>query len=164
MTVPETLFGKSADARAFSVTMRQSRVQLDSPSSLAYLQQLDREQSVVAARIARAIPGAYVHWRYGITLNALAVVVPGGAVDRLARVPGVAKVWPSATYHAALDRTPQLIGAPTVWGPTLANAGQGMKIGIIDEASTRRIRSSRRSASPCPQAFRRAMSASQPPR
>ena len=33
----------------------------------------------------------------------------------------------------ALDRTPQLIGAPVVWGPTLANAGQGMKIGIIDE-------------------------------
>ena len=36
-------------------------------------------------------------------------------------------------YHASLDRTPQLIGAPAIWGPTLATAGQGMKIGIIDE-------------------------------
>ncbi len=133
LRAPSLADAVTRDRALASVTMRQSRVQLDSPSSLAYLQQLDREQSVVAARIARAIPGAYVHWRYGITLNALAVVVPGGAVDRLARVPGVAKVWPSATYHAALDRTPQLIGAPTVWGPTLANAGQGMKIGIIDE-------------------------------
>jgi subtilisin family serine protease len=113
--------------------MRQNRLQLDSPSSIAYLQQLDRQQSTVAARIARAIPGAYVRWRYGITLDGLAVVVPSSAVARLAGVPGVAKVWPSATYHAALDRTPQLIGAPEVWGPALANAGQGMKIGIIDE-------------------------------
>ena len=35
--------------------------------------------------------------------------------------------------HELLDRTPQLIGAPSVWGPTLATAGEGMKIGIIDD-------------------------------
>ena len=68
-----------------------------------------------------------------ITFNGLAVVVPDGRSTRLARVPGIAKIWPNATYHATLDRTPHLIGAPAVWGPTLANAGQGMKIGIIDE-------------------------------
>src|SRR5207249_2509510 len=32
-----------------------------------------------------------------------------------------------------LDRTPQLVGAPTLWGPTLTTAGQGVKIGIIDD-------------------------------
>jgi subtilisin family serine protease len=74
-----------------------------------------------------------VHWRYKVTLNALAVVVPRGDVSRLAKVPGVARVWSSAIYHASLDRTPALIGAPIVWGPTLSNAGQGMKIGIIDQ-------------------------------
>ena len=26
-----------------------------------------------------------------------------------------------------------LINAPTLWGPTLATAGQGIKIGIIDD-------------------------------
>ena len=116
-----------------SVTMRESRLQLDSPSSVSYVQRLEREQSAVAARIAQEIPGAYVHWRYTVTLNGLAVVVPSGAVEKLASIPGVAKIWPNARYHTALDRTPQLIGAPAVWGPTLANAGQGMKIGIIDE-------------------------------
>ena len=133
LRAPSLADAANRDRALASATMRQSRVQLDSPSSIAYLQQLNREQSTVAARIARAIPGAHVRWRYGITLNGLAVVVPGGAVARLARVQGVAKVWPSARYHATLDRTPQLIGAPTVWGPTLANAGQGIKIGIIDE-------------------------------
>jgi subtilisin family serine protease len=133
LRAPSLADAASGDRALASVTMRQGRVQLDSPSSITYLQRLNREQSAVAARIARAIPGAYVHWRYAITLDALAVVVPSGGVSRLARVPGVARVWQSATYHTSLDRTPQLIGAPTVWGPTRANAGQGMKIGIIDE-------------------------------
>jgi len=133
LRAPSLADAASRNRALASVTMRQSRLQLDAPSSIGYLQSLDREQTAVAARIARAIPGAYVHWRYGITLDALAVVVPSNAVSKLGHVPGITTVWPSATYHATLDRTPQLIGAPTVWGPTLATAGQGMKIGIIDE-------------------------------
>jgi subtilisin family serine protease len=113
--------------------MHKGNLDLRAPSSLSYIQLVHREQDTVAARIASAIPGAYVHWRYAITLNGLAVVVPPGTLAGLARVPGVAQVWPSATFHASLDRTPQLIGAPILWGPTLATAGQGMKIGIIDE-------------------------------
>jgi subtilisin family serine protease len=130
---PSLADAASSDRALAAVTMEKSRLQLDSPSSISYRQRLDREQSIVAGRIARAIPGAYVHWRYTITLNALAVVVPPDAVGTLARVPGVAKVWPNATYHASLDRTPQLIGAPALWGSALATAGQGIKIGVIDE-------------------------------
>jgi subtilisin family serine protease len=116
-----------------ALTMTHSRLDLASPSSISYVQQLEREQTVVAARIRLAIPGASVHWRYTVTLNGLAIVVPARAVAALARVPGVARVWPTAAFTPSLDRTPQLIGAPAVWGPTLATAGQGMKIGIIDE-------------------------------
>jgi subtilisin family serine protease len=122
-----------SDRTLASFTTRGRRLQLASPSSVGYLEQLDRQQTVVAQRIAKAIPGSYVHWRYGVTLNGLAVVVPRGSVARLARVPGVARVWASATYQASLDRTPQLIGAPVVWGPARSNAGQGTKIGIIDQ-------------------------------
>ena len=43
------------------------------------------------------------------------------------------QVWPSIGYHTLLDKTPQIIGAPTVWGPTLATAGQGVKIAIVDD-------------------------------
>ncbi len=113
--------------------MTRSRLELASPSSVSYLQSLDREQSVVAARIARAIPGARVRWRYAITINALAVVLPKNDLGALSRVSGIDEVWPTARYHASLDRSPQLIGAPALWGPTLATAGQGMKIGVIDE-------------------------------
>src|SRR5262249_12940409 len=110
-------------------------LQLSSPSSVSYLELLRRRQDAVFARIARAIPGARLHWRYSITLDGLAVVVPQGSAGKLARVPGVAEVWPTATYHSAPmdDLTPPLIGAPALGGPTLAPAGAGMKIGIIDE-------------------------------
>jgi len=37
-----------------------------------------------------------------------------------------------------LDRTPRLIGAPTLWGPTLATAGNGMKIAIVDQGIDQR--------------------------
>ena len=58
--------------------------------------------------------------------------MPAAQLAALRRIPG-ATVWPSVTYHAQLNRTPQLIGATTVWGPTLATAGEGVKIGIIDD-------------------------------
>jgi len=122
-----------ADRGLAAVTTTRRRLDLRSPASLSYVQMLRAEQSRVAARIERAIPGAEVRWRYAVTFNGLAVVVPLGKIPALARIAGVARVWPTARYHLKLDRTPQLIGAPTIWGPTFATAGQGMKIGVIDE-------------------------------
>jgi subtilisin family serine protease len=118
---------------AYSSFARPHRLLPTAPASRAYLARLTRAQHVVQERIRAAIPSARMRWTYSVVLDGFAVVVPAADVSRLARVPGVAKVWPSVTYHELLDRTPQLIGAPTVWGPTLATAGQGMKIGIIDD-------------------------------
>jgi subtilisin family serine protease len=118
---------------AFSSFADPHRVLLDAPASRDYLHRLIRDQGALATRIRAVIPQATVRWRFGVVLNGFAVVVPRAQLPRLARVNGVARVWPSVTYHPLLDRTPQLIGAPTLWGPTLATAGQGMKIGIIDD-------------------------------
>lgn len=73
-----------------------------------------------------------MRWHYGVVLDGMAVAVPRSRLGALRRIPG-ATVWPSVTYHALLNRTPQLIGAPTLWGPTLATAGQTMKIAILDD-------------------------------
>ena len=67
------------------------------------------------------------------SLNGLAVVVPRIAARRRSSACRASTVWPSVPTTRSLDRTPQLIGAPTVWGPTLATAGQGMKIAILDD-------------------------------
>src|SRR5262245_22891122 len=108
------------------------RVNVRAPASVSYLRSLATAQRSLQSRIVSAIPAAQVQWRYGVVLNGLAVVVPRSQLARLADVPG-AKVWPSVTYHALLNKSPQLIGAPALWGPTLSTAGQGVKIGIIDD-------------------------------
>ncbi|HVM56777.1 MAG TPA: S8 family serine peptidase [Gaiellaceae bacterium] len=114
------------------------RLNVRAPASVSYLRTLASAQRTLQARIRAAIPDAAVHWRYGVVLNGMAVVVPRSQLATLSRIPG-ATVWPSVTYHAlrdastALNRTPQLIGATTIWGPALATAGQGMKIAIIDD-------------------------------
>ncbi|HXR12608.1 MAG TPA: S8 family serine peptidase, partial [Gaiellaceae bacterium] len=108
------------------------RLNLRTPAAVSYLRTLASAQRELQSRLVAAIPGARVRWHYSVVLNGLAVVVPTSQLSRLERMRGVT-VWPSVTYHSLLDRTPQLIGAPTVWGSTLATAGQGMKIGIIDD-------------------------------
>jgi subtilisin family serine protease len=118
---------------AYSSFVRPHRLLLAAPASRAYLGRLAENQRVVAGRIRTAIPVAHAHWHYSVVLNGFAVVLPQNQLARLAHVSGVAHVWPNYTYRSLLDRTPQLIGAPTVWGPTLGTAGEGMKIGIIDD-------------------------------
>ena len=48
-------------------------------------------------------------------------------------LPGVAAVYPVATYHADTDTVPALVGAIPLWGAERSTAGQGVKVGIIDD-------------------------------
>ena len=91
------------------------------------------QQAAVEARIRQAVPEARIRWRYQLVLNGLAVVAPADAAARIAAVPGVREVQQSVRYHRTLYRSPEVIGAPQIWGPTLATAGNGIKIGVIDD-------------------------------
>jgi subtilisin family serine protease len=117
---------------AFSSFARPKRLLLSAPASRDYLRRLDSAQRLLEARIRTRIPAARVRWRFGVVLDGFAVVVPQSELTQLSRMAGV-HVWPSIRYHTLLDRTPQLIGAPSLWGPTLATAGEGMKIAIVDD-------------------------------
>ena len=103
------------DTLAFSSFARPNRLLLTAPESRSYLRRLDTAQRALQGRIHAEIPRARVRWRFGVVLNGFAVVVPRSALARLSRVMG-AQVWPSIEYHTLLDKTPQIIGAPTVWG------------------------------------------------
>jgi subtilisin family serine protease len=107
---------------------------LQSASHADYLRRVDAAQSELARRVIAAVPGAQIRWRYRLVANGFAVVVPSGAVGELARIPGVAAVWPNVRYHSSrtLDGASQ-IGADQLWGPTFATAGNGMKIAVIDD-------------------------------
>jgi subtilisin family serine protease len=98
-----------------------------------------RASAVAAAQrafegaLARSVSSARVRWRYRLVLDGLAVTLPVRDAARLARLPGVAEVFPSATYTTAAGPAVDQIGAPQLWAPGLANAGDGIKIGIIDD-------------------------------
>ncbi|MDX6450224.1 MAG: minor extracellular serine protease Vpr [Gaiellaceae bacterium] len=107
---------------------------LQSASHAAYLRQIDAAQNTLARRVIAAVPGAQIRWRYRLVANGFAVVVPSGAAGELAKIPGVAAVWPNVRYHASASLGgPEQIGADKLWGPTFATAGNGMKIAIIDD-------------------------------
>jgi subtilisin family serine protease len=111
----------------------------------SYLRTLAEAQRTLTARLAVSLPAARVRWHYGVALDGVSVVLPASELPSLRALPG-ATVWPTVTYHALrdpatwtkatvsqLNKGPTLIGAPELWGPTLASAGQGIKIGIIDD-------------------------------
>ena len=128
-----------ANSRVLTTAAKSKRLDVRNPTSTSYLRSLASAQRALQSRIAARVPSAQVRWHYSIVLNALAVDVPRTAVHRLSSLAGVQRVYPSVRYHALgadsslLNQTPHLIGAPSLWGPTLESAGNGMKIGIIDD-------------------------------
>src|SRR5580704_659593 len=111
----------------------------------SYAEELDAAQAVAQANIQTAIPTASIRWRYRLVADGFAVVLPQAELHLLARVPGVAEVWPTLTYHSLattevavpreqlIDQGPKIVDAESLWGPSLDTAGNGMKIGIIDD-------------------------------
>ncbi len=130
----QAFLGERGPAAATTGAGRQ--LNLRAPAAVSYLRVLASAQRSLQARLLQAVPEAQVRWHYGVVVDGMAVVVPRSQLARLRSLRG-ATVWPSVTYHTLLNRTPQLVGAPAVWGPTLATAGQGTKIGIIDDGLDR---------------------------
>jgi subtilisin family serine protease len=123
---------------------RSHSVSVRSPAAVSYLHTLSAAQRTLTARLAVVVPAAHVRWHYGVALDGVSVVLPSSDISRLHALPG-ATVWPTVTYHALgatatsaatvtqLNHAPALIGATALWGSSLATAGEGLKIGIIDE-------------------------------
>jgi subtilisin family serine protease len=128
--------GKPEPTREVVVTLKAPPLAASGRRALASASQsreLAAAQAAVQRNVLSAVPEARVRWHYRTVLNGFAVVVPASQVGRLGSVPGVERVWPNVRYHALLDRTPGLIGADKLWGSGLETAGNGMKIGIIDD-------------------------------
>jgi subtilisin family serine protease len=132
-------------------------VTLDAPSLVAQERSLlsssgRRERVDVAAvqaraarNLAHAIPSVKIVARYRIVADGFAIVLPTRDVSRLTKIAGIEKVWPNLVYRSlsvkhvqvpgaqAQLQGPEVIGADKLWGASLSTAGQGMKIGIIDD-------------------------------
>ena len=119
----------SADGRSEVVVSLASPPLAHAPGTEA---RIADEQRAFRSELARALPDARLRWSYRVVANGFAVVLPSAAVPLLRDIPGVRDVFASAQYVPQLDRSPQQIGAPALWGAGLETAGQGVKIGVID--------------------------------
>ena len=121
-------------------------VAVGSPAAVSYLRTLAAAQNTFVARLEASVPTARVRWHYGVALDGVSVVLPASELAPLRALPG-ATVWPTVTYHSLRDSNasaraaataqpnpgPTLIGATALWGSNLATAGQGMRIGLVDD-------------------------------
>jgi subtilisin family serine protease len=133
-----------AHSRTLAAAARRSHsVSVRAPAAISYLRRLAAAQRTLAARLAVTIPAARINWHYGVALDGVSVVLPASELARLRALPG-ATVWPTVTYHTLRDTRagasettagpgPSLIGATALWGQNLATAGQGLKIGLVDD-------------------------------
>jgi subtilisin family serine protease len=146
VTLPRAPLALAAahDRTLAAAVARGHALDLSAPAAVSYVHTLAAAQRTFAARLAVSVPAARVRWHYTVALDGVSVVLPASQLGRLSGVPG-ATVWPSVTYHAlrthaspaaiarAANETATLVDAPSIWGPDLSTAGQGLKIGIVDD-------------------------------
>lgn len=112
-------------------------VEVTSPDSRAYLDQLADQQAEVAARIGEELGRSVEVTRsYRNVVNAIAIEAEPAEAARLTGVPGVAAVEPDQEYELTTDVSHDLIGSAAAWdgetGPDLATRGEGVVVGILD--------------------------------
>jgi len=121
-------------SRVLSPSVKARRLDLASETSRAYLADVRAAQTAVERRIRARIPSAQVRWRYAVVLDGLAVALARRDVPMLSGIAGIERVHTGGRFGATLDSGPSIIGADELWGgPTLPTAGNGVKIGIIDD-------------------------------
>jgi minor extracellular serine protease Vpr len=109
-----------------------SRAELQSGSARRFLQSLSAKQSRLEITLKRR--GIAVTGSARILMNAVFVRIPSDRVQELRALPGVQSVELLPHVHRHLDQAVQLVGVPDAWNTVggAANAGAGVKIGIID--------------------------------
>ena len=86
-------------------------------------------QDVFAARLRSAVRAAAVERRYGVVLDALALRLPVGSLARVAPLPGVAGIYPVATYHATDRRGARARRRRPALGADRGTAGRASRSG-----------------------------------
>jgi minor extracellular serine protease Vpr len=103
-----------------------------SPQALSYRQQIDAKQAALRSELAAR--HIQVTSSTSLLVNAVFVNAPGHSIDELRALPGVAEVVPMRTFKPTLNRAATLMNAQAAWTALggVANAGKGVKIGILD--------------------------------
>ena len=122
----------AARGPGFFATLGSSRLNTASSSSKAYLARVAALQRVAAREIHASVPSARLGDRFQVVLNGITINLPVTRLPELAALPGIANVYPSRRFTLHTNRSPAVIGVPSFSAAT-GTAGQGVKIGIVDD-------------------------------
>ena len=110
------------------------KLNVASASSRVYVARLARAQAAAVAQLHRAIPAATVGRRFRVVLNGFAVELPARALPTLVRQAFADRVYPNVRYRLALDRSPAVMKAESLWAAAGGGSrGEGIKIGVVDD-------------------------------
>lgn len=102
----------------------------------AQMSALSTAQNTFLQRVASEGIKASVHGRFTQVLNAVSLTVASTDMDKLAKTPGVAGVYPDVRMRASVDPDVSLIGAPQVWQTSdpagRADQGTGEIVAVVD--------------------------------
>src|SRR3989441_2775793 len=110
------------------------KLDLSSAAAVSYAAYLANGRGLAKGWLNNHAADVQVVDEYSIALNALAVHLNGHNMNDLLNTPGASWLVPDYLYRVDMNRSPTLIGAPTLWNAVggQSNAGAGVKIGIID--------------------------------
>src|SRR2546426_2026536 len=138
-TIPGLVPGNANAPVAVSVILSQTPTLAAPPASRISIQSAVAAQQGSFETQARALdPSVRVVSSQSQLLNLVTVSIPRRLLGKLQAIPGVTKVFAEQVYHAAMDVAPAQIDAVAAaeasagLSHSFANAGQGIKIGIID--------------------------------
>ena len=120
--------GKKGEASLLSIK--------SSEDSSSYERMLTERQLSLYVEIKKIAPDAKIGYRYQFTYNGFALKVRGTDIEKISKLKGVKKIFPSKTYQISDDVSNSTIGVTDVWQLKDSKGnpidGTGMVIAIID--------------------------------
>ena len=106
----------------------------NSAAAKKYVGYLKTEHSAFAKWLQTNVPSAKITSQYFVTLNAVAVKLNGAAIGKLRNNTDVVAVEYNVLYRPDMSESYKLINAAGAWAAAggRADAGRGVKVGIID--------------------------------
>ena len=123
----------SGDPAAAVAAQKRQRFAAADHDIQAHRTQLESAHAVVERNV-RGLGGTVTHHLYNVA-NAMAVTMTPGAAAQLARMPGIRSVTPVHRTHMLMDQALNVHRVTQAWQAISggsANAGAGIKIGILD--------------------------------
>jgi minor extracellular serine protease Vpr len=110
------------------------KLNLNSPAAKKYGARLEAKRDNYKKWLAKHYPHVQVVTEYAITYNGLGLKLNGATLKEISAGPGTVESGFSSSYQKAMSTSTGLINAEAIWSSLggQANAGSGIKVGIID--------------------------------